>query len=378
MTHALLWLMISTISNSTLGETDLSLPAWTGPRASTIWTQSSLYASLSLCILSALGAIPGKQWLGHYARADVGGTADDRQRARKRKREALRAWHFTTILEAMAALLQIGLLLFGIGVAMLLWNQQRLIAGVVLGATIFGSIFYPIIFIASVASADCPFKTPTPDVVRNFFQSQRQKIHAWLWELEVTVAMSPPKGPKMTMLLKRLVHPIMDIIFRPQDALPPVFKKNNRKRSQTQAGTRLEDWELVGSTLCFTTVDRGLEPWISESGQEMDMMSIQWLLTNSADKGVMMSALAMIEEVRWPTQRELCPIIRELLCWLVIFWTALILMVASSWNRVKKTRQSRLRKPFCTPLTPDHRKISQASQGWELGSRRLDLHLPFC
>ncbi|KAG8930055.1 hypothetical protein FRC01_003351 [Tulasnella sp. 417] len=220
MTHTLLRILISTINNSTVGDTDLSLPAWTGPGASTIRTQSCLYASLSLCLLSALGAMLGKQWLEQYARVDVGGTADDRRRSRQRKRDALRVWHFTTVLEALSALLQIALLIFGIGVGTLLWNQQHVIAGVVVGAMTLGGAFYLLILIAAVVSPDCPFRTPTSDIFRHFLQSKRKIVQDGLWELGVTVGMAKQdSGCVTTMVLQHVVDPILDAILRPEDTL---------------------------------------------------------------------------------------------------------------------------------------------------------------
>ncbi|KAG8903730.1 hypothetical protein FRC01_009010 [Tulasnella sp. 417] len=74
---------------------------------------------------------------------------------------------------------------------------------------------------------------------------------------------------------------------------------------------------MAGRALTFSELERGIEAeWGSESAQEDDVMSIRWLLTQSVHRGLTLSVLPMIEEVRWPVWKDLTPILEELLFWL--------------------------------------------------------------
>ncbi|KAG1721389.1 uncharacterized protein EDB91DRAFT_1064410, partial [Suillus paluster] len=65
-TNALLMMIYSQLNNTTFPGQVFSLPSWDGPVWVTIWTQALLYASLSVSLLAALGAVLGKQWLRDY------------------------------------------------------------------------------------------------------------------------------------------------------------------------------------------------------------------------------------------------------------------------------------------------------------------------
>ncbi|KAG1731679.1 hypothetical protein EDB19DRAFT_1640727, partial [Suillus lakei] len=61
-TNALLMMIYNQLNSTTFLGQALNLPSWDGPNRITIWTQTLLYASLSASLLSALGAVLGKQW----------------------------------------------------------------------------------------------------------------------------------------------------------------------------------------------------------------------------------------------------------------------------------------------------------------------------
>ncbi|KAG1847133.1 hypothetical protein C8R48DRAFT_585275, partial [Suillus tomentosus] len=66
MTNALLKLLIHTLDNTTFDGRQPDLPRWNGPGETEIWIQCLMYASLSTSLIAALGAVLGKQWLGHF------------------------------------------------------------------------------------------------------------------------------------------------------------------------------------------------------------------------------------------------------------------------------------------------------------------------
>ncbi|THH27456.1 hypothetical protein EUX98_g6735 [Antrodiella citrinella] len=79
---------------------------WNGPSTSVLWVQSLLYASLACSLFAALASVVGRQWLGKYSSIGEHGTLEDRCRERQRKFDALKMWHFFSVLEAIPVLLQ--------------------------------------------------------------------------------------------------------------------------------------------------------------------------------------------------------------------------------------------------------------------------------
>ncbi|KAG1765759.1 hypothetical protein EDD22DRAFT_845209 [Suillus occidentalis] len=147
----LLKMLIHTVNNSTFQGQSFNTPPWTGPSSTQIWVQSLIYASLSASLLAALGAMLGKQWLGHFQHFGHG-TVDGRGRQRQRKLDALYAWHFNAVLEGLPVLLQLSLLLFGVALGANLWTQQHIVACIVIGTTSFGTVFYALIVVAALIS----------------------------------------------------------------------------------------------------------------------------------------------------------------------------------------------------------------------------------
>ncbi|KAH7917568.1 hypothetical protein BV22DRAFT_987285, partial [Leucogyrophana mollusca] len=158
-TNALLMQLVRTANATAFPGQNLDPPAWDGVGSTVIWIQSLIYASLSASLLAALGAVLGKQWLGHYRRRGIG-TVDERAMRRQQKLNRLEAWHFHTVLEALPVLLQISLLLFGVALSAFVWTQQSTVGAVVIGITAFGILLYISITVASLISPDCPFQTP--------------------------------------------------------------------------------------------------------------------------------------------------------------------------------------------------------------------------
>ncbi|KAH7922760.1 hypothetical protein BV22DRAFT_988198, partial [Leucogyrophana mollusca] len=158
-TNVLLMQLIHTVNSTAFAGQNLDPPAWNGPCSTVIWIQSLIYASLGASLLAALGAVLGKQWLGHYRRRGTGG-AEERAIRRQQKLNGLEAWHFHAVLEVLPVLLQISLLLFGVALSAFVWTQQSTIGAVVIGTTTLGILFYISITVASLISHDCPFRTP--------------------------------------------------------------------------------------------------------------------------------------------------------------------------------------------------------------------------
>jgi hypothetical protein len=139
---------------------------WSLP-ASTLWIQMIAYASLSMSLLAAFGAVLGKQWLGYYKSNRYGrGSQEERGKRRQEKFDGLVTWYFDAVVQSFPVLLQISLLLFGIALGAKIWSEQASIAWVIIATTVFGFLFYSLTVMACLISPACPFQTPVSTILR--------------------------------------------------------------------------------------------------------------------------------------------------------------------------------------------------------------------
>ena len=145
-----------------------TVPAWNGPSATTVWVQSLLYVSLALSLFAALTAVLGKQWLSHYSSVGERGVIEARSAERHRKFMGLKRWHLRTILEFVPILLQASLVLFLLGISAFVFDQQRVVASVVITVNGIGVILYFIVIGLSLRFPDSPFYTPLSSMLTKF------------------------------------------------------------------------------------------------------------------------------------------------------------------------------------------------------------------
>ncbi|KAG2138580.1 uncharacterized protein EDB93DRAFT_1090530, partial [Suillus bovinus] len=139
------------------------------PNAPTLWIQTIAYASLSMSLLAAFGAVLGKQWLGYYKSNRYGrGSQEERGKRRQEKFDGLVTWYFDAVVQSFPVLLQISLLLFGIALSANIWYEQPSLAWVIIATTIFGFLFYSLTVMACLISPACPFQTPISTMLRMF------------------------------------------------------------------------------------------------------------------------------------------------------------------------------------------------------------------
>ncbi|KAG8946245.1 hypothetical protein FRC04_011991 [Tulasnella sp. 424] len=300
MTHALLRLMIHTISNSTFTDSDVSLPIWLGPPTSAIWTQSILYASLATCLLSAFGATMGKQWLEQYAEVDVRGNEEERGLSRQRKLDGATKWGCTAALDALPLLLQVNLFLFGLAICTWLWSQQNTIGSVVIGATATGFLFYLSLLISSIAIADFPFKPPFSRFVHQIFRSITSIC---CHTVEKCWSKVKPFVPAHT----------------PADTSPP-------SGCTAPIGSKILNCIRfrLGLEMPDHNVIRVVDFWAALSWDEslkghpylvrkvLEPSALTWLLTVSTDSSVFLRVMPFLEEFYWPSGAESRHILRRL------------------------------------------------------------------
>ncbi|KAG1767626.1 hypothetical protein EDD22DRAFT_285485 [Suillus occidentalis] len=152
---------------ATASSAPVPLASTWSPPTMTIWIQIIAYASLSMSLLAAFGAVLGKQWLGYYKSNRYGrGSQEERGKRRQEMFDGIVTWYFDAVVQSFPVLLQISLLLFGIALGANIWTEQPSIAWVIIATTVFGFLFYSLTVMACLISPSCPFQTPISTILR--------------------------------------------------------------------------------------------------------------------------------------------------------------------------------------------------------------------
>ena len=177
-------------------------PPWPGPGSDAIRVQATLYASLAATLLAAFVAMMGKQWLKRYSQTEMRGSVVDRCRYRQRKMDGMDAWHFDLVMECLPLLLQAGILLLGYALSDYLFSINKVVAGVTIGFTASGALFYLLIVLAAFIFYNCPFQTPFSRYFRWVFRldNERKKKSGpndknLSDHVELPMAYGPPPAP---------------------------------------------------------------------------------------------------------------------------------------------------------------------------------------
>ncbi|KAG9047229.1 hypothetical protein FS837_002751 [Tulasnella sp. UAMH 9824] len=267
-TQNLLKILISQHGNaSAITDLPLDISTWTGPSVSAVATLTLLYISLMGCSFTVAGAMLGKYWLGQYGKDDVRGNTEEWRRSRQRKLDAIHAWHLPTVLGLLPTLLIFFLVLFGVAIITMLWDQQRFIA----------------IVRFQIARTRHPY--PTYHVVSSspsFAESEIPETAGANYE-----KLTQKQGSSFRSTVVTFVRPF---IWR-------VFGSAYSKPSSPQV---------------FESLLRSGQPYWDAIDQERDGPSVVWLMTNSTDPYfTLISALPIVQEFRWPSSYDLTQIFQH-------------------------------------------------------------------
>ena len=160
-----------------------SVPVWTGPSITIIWVQALLYASLACSLFAALAAVMGKQWLNHYGSVGEQGNVEERGLKRQHKLTGLEVWHVRAVLEFIPFLLQISLLLFGLGLSAFIFSQNHIVAAILIVLNGLGAILYFTIIDMSLNFPDCPYYTPLSTLQGRLSSLAESKPRSWCTRL---------------------------------------------------------------------------------------------------------------------------------------------------------------------------------------------------
>jgi len=288
MNHALLKIVASAALGNIPTGADAAFPQWNGPDSTTVHVQAILYSSLAASLLSAFIAMLGKQWLNRYAWVDMRGSIIDRSRHRQRKMDGMDTWHFDLVMECLPLMLQAALLLLGYALSNYLFSINNVVAGVMVGFTAFGLLFYFLIVSAATLSYNCPFQTPLSLVLRflihfdNEHKEYLKRFREWFWHFfswGTWRQLQPNQGGNHSL---------------------GGFGRLDRNDSHTELPTA--NTFDQPTPLFDKVVD--LDEYV------MDSNCIAWMFEMSMDKDVIMAIMKFIPEIAWHAGIQTTPLQR--------------------------------------------------------------------
>ncbi|KAF9782345.1 hypothetical protein BJ322DRAFT_215262 [Thelephora terrestris] len=270
--------VLTLMANISLGHTppdpSAAFPQWTGPDPAIVHVEAILYSSLAASLLAALFAMLGKQWLNRYSQDDPHDTIIDRGRHRQRKMNGMVTWRFDLVMECLPLMLQAALLLLSCALSKYLFTINNTVAGVVVGFTSFGVLFYLLIVSAATLSYNCPFQTPLSLVIRYMirFDDEHRKY------------------------LRRFRKRFVRTFFKK--------RRQHRPRSNITHTTRGVNTEEISGDVELTMENLDQQPPLFNEttdwpGFVLDSNCIAWMFDRSKDADVMLAITKFVPEVVW-------------------------------------------------------------------------------
>ena len=285
--------LLKIVANASLGnlpaDPDAAFPKWDGPDPTVVHVQSILYSSLAASLLSAFVAMLGKQWLNRYDQVEMRRSVVDRSRHRQGKMDGMVNWHFDFVMESLPLMLQAALLLLGYALSEYLFSINKTVAGVLIGFTTSGLLFYLLIVSAATLSYNCPFQTPLSRILRflicfdNEHKGYLKRTRRWFGR----------------------VFPHKKARPKPKSGGPHHFGGLS-----ALVGSRPDDHIEVP----MANVPDQLQPLFNKDADMgdfvLDSKCITWMFEKSMDADVTMAIMRFIPEVVWHTGIRTTPLER--------------------------------------------------------------------
>ena len=125
--------------------------------ASSVWLNALWFSSLVFSFASALLALFVKQWINE---AIVQGTSRESARLRQYRLNGLLCWRIGTIVVVVPILLQFASVLFLVGLLVLLWTLNNIVAALISTLVSLFFTFFLILTILPVFRSNCPYRSP--------------------------------------------------------------------------------------------------------------------------------------------------------------------------------------------------------------------------
>ena len=218
---------------------------------------------------------------------------------RQRKCDGLHKWPFHPFVESLPIMLQIALFLLASGLCRYMASINIPIAGVLIGLTVLGALFYIGIAIAGTSSYDCPFQTPGSVVLRS------------LWA-KIGPRLAPSVLPIVTALYN-LVEVIQRHISRIVMCLPQVnighHSHSVLERIQLRilrVGLRLHPLLPTIQEDLDSATPQEINRWLTpkdlatiERTSANDVRCVSWILRNITDQEALDTAIRLAGTIRW-------------------------------------------------------------------------------
>ena len=282
--------------NASFGGADPLAPISNVP-AGVVRAQAILLTSLCITLFVAFIAVLGKQWILYYTQVTTWGSIVDRGRERQVKLVGLQKWGFHLIMESLPVMLQFALLLFGIALAVYLWDLNVSVADVVVAVTSVGITFYSGITIAATTWNDCPFQTPLSMLLPKVIPRAKgltRLIRIWLRRR--TAALTTPFLLRVQRVAEHssLASPLKNLL-----KAFPTAPTTSTDDSEKNAFCRR--YPMVLSNPAFWRHD---PLFVSSIPKDVSASAGFWLLENSTDFSVASAVAAVFSEIQWPSHHD--------------------------------------------------------------------------
>lgn len=132
------------------------------PSTSARWINSLFFLALVFSLSAALFGILAKQWLREYMHWNSTlGAARENVLIRQLRYEALGDWHVAATISSIPALLEVAMIMFFIGIVILLWTIDTVVAIVVTTSVAAFLGLVAAFTVLPVIFRRCPYKSPT-------------------------------------------------------------------------------------------------------------------------------------------------------------------------------------------------------------------------
>jgi hypothetical protein len=132
------------------------------PSTAVRWINALFFVSLVLSLAAALFGILAKQWLREYMQWDSPlGAPRENVLVRQMRIEAWEAWNVAATIASIPALLELAMVQFLIGIVILLWTLDDVVATVVTVVTLLFLFIVSTFTILPIFNKRCPYKSPT-------------------------------------------------------------------------------------------------------------------------------------------------------------------------------------------------------------------------
>ena len=248
--------------------------------------QSILFASLSITMFVAFIAVLGKQWILYYTRVTTWGNIVDRGKERQAKLVGLHKWGLHLIMDSLPVMLQFALLLFGVALAVYLWDVSISAAEAVTVVTSIGLVFYTCITLLSAIYTDCPFQTPLSILL--------PMVPLWWKEI---AAFSRVRWRRSVTSLRFQAERVAEHGF-PRNSMVRI--PSNDPNTPTLAGEDIpnHDYPMTLSNPIFWRTSPLFVPPIQK---DIAASAGFWLLENSTDFSAGSAVAAVFSELQWPS-----------------------------------------------------------------------------